>query len=304
VNLYRIKYSIKENDLHEIISKQSVDLLNEDFAKKISTTEPLHAENHSDQLEKLLCSSEEEANRSDDNLNCLTIPNNNNNNNSLEDLDEPPRKKSRVDFSHILKAVAKKNNRESLRIIPNMKEVLVIPVISEAQVTLWKSKCDHFKTVSFGPHVKSKRAVLLDKMFRKIQHNFVNKSLTRVHPVERYLSRGTKTWLKRNQSQGFKCYNPLCLERVTWRYTRKVSFILHNLWHHHNLDYKCDCCDLKFPHLYQALLHKKNNHPFSDDNSRDDHLQFEDFNSATSTVQPFSTGVVSDNTERFFPHDD
>jgi len=267
VNLYRIKYGIKENDLHEIISKSCLDLLNQDLIIKTEPVEQsveIKTENHEPSEQSIHAMECEKV----DSLNCINVTHNNNNNESPNDLDgQPPRKKHKMDFSLIFEVLKRKENRESLKIIPKMQEVFVTPVVSEMQIQSMLKR-------DYGiNHRRDNSSHALRPVKRDL-------GIVRIHPSKRYISRGSRSWLHKNKRSGFKCHSFLCHERVPFRYPRKIGVILHKLWHHHKPNYKCDYCDLKFCHLYQAFLHKKNchstppsNHLFLD-NHHEERAQF------------------------------
>jgi hypothetical protein len=171
----------------------------------------------------------------------------NNNNTSLvlssatpsEDTEDqqPPTKKPRmeeilVDFSPIVQAVDRRKARESLKIIPNLSEVLVTPVMLVQQL-------------------KRHSVNSCWKKWRRIYH-----------PSRRLVSRSIPAWLcVWRKREGKRCYHVGCRDTPTPRsFKKKSGFILHNIWHHSIPTHKCDSCPLEFHHLYQAVMHKIRDH--------------------------------------------
>lgn len=175
---------------------------------------------------------------------CLNNNNNNNNTTLLlspsQNSLEPPRKKPKLDllldFSSILSALERQKARLSLKVIPDLNEVLVTPVISSHQL--------HNPRCSPAQH----------KLRFCLQIN---------NTPRRVLNRNSPSWLLRSgrRELKFKCHHIACVEGPSPRsFKRMRDLILHRLWHHSKPTHQCDCCPSKFPHLYQALLHKMREH--------------------------------------------
>lgn len=261
VNIYRVRYDMKENDIHDFVCKVP------------SYSSPLFPEGATPTASSLLLKMESFSStdfagihipdhRLDDDLAGLMIP---------DGLDEPLLKKTKLDLSpNPSCSTSTLYKRESIKFLPRIVELKVIPMLptvrkSSSSRRRRKRKQRHNARLPALDSSDSSQALesslnqnkTISKLLRKMQVlETFKRSSSRVSQRRRYCQKGTYSWLYRNPREGYKCLNSLCENKCSWRYPRKSGLVLHNLWYHQISRYKCDICGLQFRHLYQAYLHK------------------------------------------------
>lgn len=263
VNIYRVRYDAKENDIHDDICKTptSTSMVQQDSDNSGML---FNLDKVTSQVDIVNGLSLGHSQRMEDDLEGLVLS---------ESLNEPLVKRQRLELP--LSSTATLYNRESIKFLPRLVEVTVVPMSPKV-----KARCASRKrrrkrrkwsgsrrfhnidgVLAFTPMTPRKSNNLAqssNKLSRLIQQKetALRDNRHRIPLRRRYCQRGTFSWLYRNPRDGFKCLNHLCENRRSWRYPRKIGLVLHNLWYHRLPRFKCDICGLQFCHMYQAFLHK------------------------------------------------
>lgn len=251
VNIYRVKYDMKENDIHDVTCKPpnsatlDIDTTNDHLQFRMQSTDFAN------------------------NLTDLTFPS----------LDFPVESSAKLEQETVVGSncsTAILYQRESISLLPRLVEVIVAPVPGKLKQHFTprgnKRKTKSRRKVSRNINNTATKAstILSRKIHKKIDLmlNVIHRKdrkrrngFEKVSYRRRYCQKGTYAWLFRNAREGFKCVSPLCRNRLSWRYPTKAGLALHKIWYHERIPrFECDICGLQFFHMYKVILHKRSQH--------------------------------------------